>query len=972
MEIQTTDSEPQAPSTQSATSTFASYQEFHHAVGHFHIPNPERLYKDFNSVPKRPEGFHCDECQSAKSTHKKPKERVAHAIHPFENVHSDLSGKFSTQSMAGSRYFITFIDEATRYSWVRFLKNKSEAAQTILDFISFVKVQHKANIQRFTTDCGGEYMAKDLKAKLNTLGIVHRSTPPYSHESNGLAERFNRTIVTAARAMIAEDRFLFLWPEAIATAVFLKNIAPHSALSDTPYHRLMGTKPSVKHLHPFGQSTHVHIPVETRQPGTKLNHRTELGIFIGYGKSVKAHRVYIPDRHVILESQDTTFRPWVPPPSAPASSWELNTQTVSFDDNSLREDHQNIKQPRQMLTENQLTIPNAPTQSENSAQSSPTLRRTRSTRLPAPSPGTQTSSGSPSRRRTNSDTPSSPITLRSGRTVIPTRRAGNAQGNVTLDAQEMSYERPDVQAEIYAFGLTAFDIPQTYHDAEESAQWPQWQEAMNNELAAHKLAGTWEDTNDIPERAVGSRWVFNVKLDNSGNPTKYKARVVAQGFSQRPGHDYFDTYSPVVRYDTLRLLMCMACTLGWEIHQIDFDTAYLNGVLKEVIYMRPPPGYASKNKYLRLRKTLYGLKQSGREWWHTLSTELNELGFQQMKFDPCVFTSFQPHPLVIAVYVDDLLLLGYATRIHDFKSVIATKFKCKDLGTARYLLGIEINHHKDRITLGQPSYARKVLQRFEMENCNGRKTPLDPNSIPLRSSASPDEDPIDEQRRTNYQQLTGSSNYLVIGTRPDLAYTNVLLGTYNSNPSALHHRIAIQSLRYVQHSKDHLLTFRRPVPMPEVHEVKIFSDASWGSDPDNAKSFHGYILQVNGNTVSWSSRRQASVAKSTCEAEYMACSYAAAHLVWTRQALKEVFGSFLRFKFILATDNQAAIILAKDQRINARSKHIAIHYHFVRERYLNGEFEIEHVSSALNVADVCTKGLPLPLLQDMKTMMGLA
>jgi hypothetical protein len=211
--------------------------------------------------------------------------------------------------MAGSRYFITFIDEATCYSWVRFLKNKSEATQTILDFISFVKVQHKANIQRFTTNCGGEYMAKDLKAKLNTLGIVHRSTPPYSHKSNGLAEHFNRTIVTAARAIIAEDRFLFLWPKAIATAVFLKNIAPHSALSDTPYHRLMGTKPSVKHLHPFGQSTHVHIPVETRQPRTKLNHRTKLGIFIRYRKSVKAHRVYIPDRHVILESQDTTFRP---------------------------------------------------------------------------------------------------------------------------------------------------------------------------------------------------------------------------------------------------------------------------------------------------------------------------------------------------------------------------------------------------------------------------------------------------------------------------------------------------------------------------------------------------------------------------------------------------------------------------------------------------------------------------------------
>ncbi|CAG5149245.1 uncharacterized protein ALTATR162_LOCUS2324 [Alternaria atra] len=159
--------------------------------------------------------------------------------------------------------------------------------------------------------------------------------------------------------------------------------------------------------------------------------------------------------------------------------------------------------------------------------------------------------------------------------------------------------------------------------------------------------------------------------------------------------------------------------------------------------------------------------------------------------------------------------------------------------------------------------------------------------------------------------------------------------------------------------------------MPEIQEVKIYSDASWGSDPDNAKSFHGYILQINGSTISWSSKRQASVAKSTCEAEYMACSYAAAHLVWTRHALEELFGDSLRFKFILATDNQAAIILAKDQRISARSKHIAIHYHFVRERYLDKEFEIEHVPSASNIADICTKGLPLPLLKSMKDMMDL-
>ena len=253
-----------------------------------------------------------------------------------------------------------------------------------------------------------------------------------------------------------------------------------------------------------------------------------------------------------------------------------------------------------------------------------------------------------------------------------------------------------------------------------------------------------------------------------------------------------------------------------------------------------------------------------------------------------------------------------------------------------------------------------------MDNCNGRQTPLDLNLILARNR----DDQVNEQQRHLYQQITGSINYLVIGTRPDLAYTTVMLGTFNSNPSSLHHRTAQQSLRYIQNSKDAVLTFWPPNPIPKVHDVKIYADASWGSDPDNAKLFYGYILQINGSTISWSSKRQASVAKSTCEAEYMACSYAAAHIVWTRNALQELFEDTLQFKYTLATDNQAAIALAKDYRINARSKHIAIHYHFVRERYLDREFNIEHVSSASNLADVCTKALPLPLLQSMKEMIN--
>ncbi|KAH4606440.1 hypothetical protein HBH82_108000 [Parastagonospora nodorum] len=481
------------------------------------------------------------------------------------------------------------------------------------------------------------------------------------------------------------------------------------------------------------------------------------------------------------------------------------------------------------------------------------------------------------------------------------------------------------------------EIPRRFNKAVNATNSPLWVTPINKEL-------------------VGTRWVFDIKRDEHRKVVKRKARLIAQGFSQRPGVDFDDTYSPVVRYDSLRLIIAVASWRQWIMHQLDFDAAYLNGRLQHAIYAKVPPGVpADSAAVIRIVRALYRLKQSGREYQ----------GFTQASFDPCAFIS---DGLVLEIYVDNILMAGTPKAISAMLEATRARFKFRDIGRSRLLLGLEINHHADHVKLHQRTYIAAILQRYSMDDCNRRHTPLDPNSFPPRST-----DLVDLNRQKLYQSIIGSINCLAIVSRPDLSYTVSMLSSYNSNPSDLHLKIAYQTLRYIQDTRAVELNVRSPAPSDRsaartasIPRIVMFSDASFGSDPDNSKSFSGYLMKVGGSTVSWSSKRQSCVARSTCEAEYMAASHAASHLVWSRQAIKELMSHAKYPNCWLMVDNEPALSLIKDHRISNRSKHINVHYHFVRERFVLGDYAIEHVRSADNLADIGTKSLPRPLLDELR------
>jgi hypothetical protein len=503
------------------------------------------------------------------------------------------------------------------------------------------------------------------------------------------------------------------------------------------------------------------------------------------------------------------------------------------------------------------------------------------------------------------------------------------------------------------------DEPKSYRQAKTAPDAENWTLAIGEELDALEANDTWDvvDISDVPKdkKILDNTWIFRYKYKADGTVERYKARLVARGDLQQPD-DYNELFAPVVRFDSLRILLAISASRKWTPRQLDVKTAFLYGHLKEEIYMRLPLGSRIDGKVCKLKRCLYGLKQSPREWYSRLTNYLLPYGFALSAYDPCVLIHSSGN-LFIAIYVDDISIFGPSDDLtENLITALKTEFEVKDLGGIHWLLGIKIDLTDDGITLSQRTYIDKILERFGMQDCHSVSTPLDPNHK-LRSGTS-DERTDDI---TLYQQIIGSLMYTVTGTRPDLAYSVTHLSQFSSAPTSTHLQAAKRVLRFLKGTRDVKLTYKLGQPLV----LEGFSDASYGNCLDTRRSFWGYLFQLGGATISWRSRRQRSVATSTAEAEYMAVSMTSKHHLWTLRMLKELLrnddiSADSDIPAAIRSDNTAsgALDIAENRRINDRSKHIDIHYHAVRELVESGQITILHIDGKDNLADVCTKALP--------------
>ena len=459
---------------------------------------------------------------------------------------------------------------------------------------------------------------------------------------------------------------------------------------------------------------------------------------------------------------------------------------------------------------------------------------------------------------------------------------------------------------------------------------------MEEEMETLKEMGTWTLV-DLPvdRQAIGCKWVFVRKRDDNGDIAQWKARLVAQGFSQKPGTDYENdgTFAPVMRFETLRTLFANAAVNKLHLRQFDVKGAYLNGYLNETIYMQQPPGFEDgTSKVCLLIRSLYGLKQAGNVWNHELNRVLLTMGFKQLKTDYCCYIKrAEEEYSILVIWVDDFLATSTNEDLNnEIQKNLNTHFKVKSLGRPTLLLGIKIKIGDNTIQLSQAHYIDFLLEKYRLKDANPVATPMDPN-VKLDMEAKEAEEASGKEDLKighGYAQLIGSLMYLALATRPDISYAVNRLAQFTSNPKPVHWTALKRIFRYLKQTKNANLTYGGEEEIKNT-SINFFSDADWGNNSDR-KSISGYVTIIAGGAVAWSSKKQQTVALSTAEAEYIATTHVAKQVLWHRSLYSELEFNIPTTSTIF-TDNQAAISISHHPEFHARTKHIDINYHFLRD-----------------------------------------
>ena len=511
----------------------------------------------------------------------------------------------------------------------------------------------------------------------------------------------------------------------------------------------------------------------------------------------------------------------------------------------------------------------------------------------------------------------------------------------------------------YALTTSSGD-PTSFQEAIHSSEKDRWTGAMAEEMESLHKNQTW-DLVELPEgeKAIGCKWIFKKKEAMSeGEEVKFKARLVAKGYSQRKGIDYEEIFSPVVRHTSIRAVLALVAHHDLYLEQMDVKTAFLHGNLEEQIFMSQAEGCRPSGQeqlVCKVKTALYGLKQSPRQWYKRFDSYMIQNGYRRCEYDCCIYVKgLEDESLIfLLLYVDDMLIVAKKMReVDKLKRLLSKEFDMKDLGEAKKILGMEIHRNRvaGRLWLSQRSYVEKVLDRFNMKNAKSVSTPL-AHHFKLSSTQCPKtDDEIQEMSKVPYASAVGCLMYAMVCTRPDLAQAVSMVSKFLSNPGRPHWDAVKWIFRYLRNTTNYGIMFSR---QPEDPLVAGYVDADYAGDLDNRRSTTGYVFTVAGGPICWKSMIQSIVALSTTESEYMAAAEAAKEALWLTGLVRELGVQQGGVK--LLCDSQSAIYLAKNQVYHARTKHIDVRFHKIRELIASGEIQLEKVHTADNAADMLTK-----------------
>lgn len=624
------------------------------------------------------------------------------------------------------------------------------------------------------------------------------------------------------------------------------------------------------------------------QETTKLDPKSRKCVFLGYADGVKGYRLWDPIAHKVIISRDVIFT----------------------EDKKIEEERSSSKERSETVA--------VQVEKENSSGATPEHEE------------------------------AEPVELE--------EELGKGKRVRTTPAWHEDY---DLNCNVAYCLLTEDREPSNLQEAMSSPDVSQWMETMQEEIEALHKNKTWELV-PLPQgrKAIGNKWVYKIKRNGDDQVEWYRARLVVKGYAQKEGIDFNEIFSPVVRLTTVRILLAMCATFDLHLEQLDVKTAFLHGNLEGEIYMLQPEGFEEKeneNLICRLNKSLYGLKQAPRCWYKRFDSFIISLGYSRLHADPCAyFKRFSETEFItLLLYVDDMLIAGPNNdRINELKAQLAREFEMKDLGPANKILGMQI--HRDRnnrkIWLSQKNYLKKILRRFNMQDCKPIFTPL-PINFKLSSGMSPSsEEGRIEMSRVPYASAVGSLMFAMICTRPDIAQAVGVVSRYMANPGKEHWNAVNRILQYIKGTSDVALCYGG-----SDFVFRGYVDSDYAGDLDKSKSTTGYVFALASGAVSWVSKLQSIVATSTTEAEYVAATQASKEAMWLKMVMEEL--GHKQEKISLFCDSQSAVHLARNPAFHSKTKHIRVQYHFVREKVEESTVDMQKIHTKENVADFMTKAV---------------
>jgi transposase InsO family protein len=918
---------------------------WHRRLGHLKESRLRRVLKDALGIkfPIKETLPRCEPCYRATLRRRNYTTPAKRATRPLERIFMDVGGPISSSKGNNivMRYWLVIVDDYSRYRWVRLMQHKSDVNSEFKNWKAWAENHFGLKVGACRNDNGGEFTNNMLTMLHQAAGVTIEPTAPYNPEQNGVAERSMLTLLNAVRCILIDANLPeHCYGDVLKTVCTLTNYHPTSANGDeTPHHRLFKEYPPLDKLRAIGCECWKSLPHNPSMK--KLDERGDQCYLLGYGQGDHQYRVWNADKKRVELVRDLQWEEDIfAPPSAGIPETVFHPGIL---DQRIVQERINAWTPA--VGNKRVAL----FEGENSTSNTATFTEV---------PTFITAEGAINEQFRYKDPDTDPVLIAS---QVEALKAGESGADtialitalICSMEQHQGKEWLTLPAEV-ARNLDLLE-PKTYAGAMKGLDHEKWKLAVEEETNSLDDNKTWIVTaKPRHQKVLSGKYVFKIKTDSEGNTDRYKARWVVRGFEQEYGVDFHETFASVVKPMSYRVLFAIACILGWEIDQMDVKTAFLYGMIDADVYIELPPNLQDKfpGKVCKLKRALYGLKQAPKIWYDTLCAELRKLGFENINEDYSIFVQKETG-VIIGIYVDDLLVIGKDRRaVDNVKKELQQRFQMTDLGPASFYLGIKLTRRwskwGNQLCLSQRAYVNKILNDFNLTDANPVSTPMEDK--PLLPSDSSYQASL--ELRKWYQSAVGSLMYLMLCTRPDIAYAVSQLSRFSANPTEKHRTAVKHVFRYLKGTIDYGLVFDSS---KRDRGLLGYTDANWARDHDR-RSTGGYAFMLFGTIITWSSKRQATVALSSCEAEYIAETEAAKEAIWLRRLLGN-FGYSGPLAVKILGDNRGALALAKNPEFHSRTKHIDIRYHFVRQKVEEGLVELEWTGTASNVADGMTKPL---------------